>query len=219
MGLLGPTEVGDFYLLSSVTPVSGNTYSANKKLLNIHNVLWAEGDRVPSVATSQKLFKNAFVVLTKSHATVHDLVDRVDDLRLRFERDFYQATKTLGRVDTTLGELRAELTPSQIQQLTSGGYTNLHRHLVGFDDLRVTGTQFTGTLQPGQSQTWFTHSWPAAWHVDWLVRPTTVAGGGPKIEWSVRTERPAADLITYWITVRNVAAQAVSFEARYAILR
>ena len=106
MGLLGPQETGDFYLLSNVNLISGNLYSANKKLLTTQNIIWSEGPRIPDVATSQKLFKNAFVVLTGDMERVHDLVDQVDGLRLRFENDFYEATKTLGRVDTTLGPLQ-----------------------------------------------------------------------------------------------------------------
>lgn len=218
MGLLGPTEVGDFNLLSNVTPVSGNVYSATKKTLDIQNITWAEGARVPNVSTSQKLIKTAFVVLTGDMNKVHDLVDRVDFLRLRFEEDYHEATKNLGRVDTTLGPLRRELTPSQVQQLTSGGYTQLHKHLVGYNDLRITGTQFSGTLNPGQSQRWFTFSWPVNWHVDWSVVPRTVVSGGPKIGWNVQTERTTTG-ITYWITVQNVGSQRISYEAKYSITR
>lgn len=105
MGLLGPLEVGDFYLLSNVSPISGNLYSANKKTLTTQNIIWAEGNRVPSVATSQKLIKTGFVVITGEMQKVHDLVDQVDSLRLRFEEDFREATKNLARVDTTLGLL------------------------------------------------------------------------------------------------------------------
>lgn len=218
MGLLGEREVGDFYLLSGISPISGNLYSASKKQLNIHNIIWAEGARVPNVATSQKLFKNAFVVLTGDMDKVHDLVDQVDFLRLRLEKDFYEATKTLGRIDTTLGPLRVELTPSQVQQLTSGGYTTLHRHLVRPNDLRITDTQFSGTINPGQTQRWFTHSWPLDRHVDWSVVPTTVIGGGPKIAWDVQTERTERGL-TYWLIIRNVGSQAISYQAKYSITR
>jgi hypothetical protein len=216
MGLLGPTEVGDFYLLSGVSLISGNLYSATKKPLNIHNILWAEGNRVPSVATSQKLFKNAFVVLTGNINKAHDLVDRVDFLRLRFEQDFYEATKRLGQIDTTLGPLRVDLTPSQVQQLTSGGYTTLHRHLVGYDDLRITGTQFTGTINPGETQRWFTYNWPAAWVVEWSVHPTTAGG---KVTWSEEIERASNGTFTYWIIIRNIGSAATAFEAKYAIFR
>ena len=107
MGLLGPLEVGDFYLLSDVSLISGNVYSAAKKRLTTQNIIWAEGARVPNVATSQKLIKNAFIVLTGDMEKVHDLVDRVDRLRLRFENDYHAATKELGRVDTTLGPIKS----------------------------------------------------------------------------------------------------------------
>lgn len=137
MGLLGEREVGDFNLLSSVSRISGNLYSATKKTLNIHNITLAEGARVPSVTTSQKLIKNAFVVLTGDMDKVHDFVDQVDFLRLRFEEDYYEATKNLGRADTTLGPVRRELTSSQVQQLTSGGYTTLHRHLARSTEFRT----------------------------------------------------------------------------------
>jgi len=54
MGAMGPDEVGDMNLLSNITSVSGNTFSANKKRLEIDNFLWANGARVPNVAAAQK---------------------------------------------------------------------------------------------------------------------------------------------------------------------
>ncbi len=102
MGLLNENAVGGFYLLSNITNIGGNLYSANKKSLTIQNIIWANGNRVPSVASSQKVFKNAFVVLTGDMSKVQGLVTTVDGLRKRFEADFSDATKGLGRVDTTL---------------------------------------------------------------------------------------------------------------------
>ncbi|MEE9296712.1 MAG: hypothetical protein V3W34_17350 [Phycisphaerae bacterium] len=216
MGLLGPHETGDISLLSNVTNISGNLYSANEKRLTTQNFIWAEGPRNPSVASSQKLFKNGFVVLTKNLTEVHDLVERVDGLRLRFEEDFYDATKTLCRVDTSIGPLQVELASSQVRQLTSRRYTSLHRHYVRPNDLRITGTQFTGTLSSGQAQTWFTHSWSPTWHVHWSVRPRTPLG---RVTWSERIERASNGTLTYFITVRNVGSVTTSFEAKYARMR
>lgn len=216
MGLLGPHETGDISLLSNVTNISGNLYSANEKRLTTQNFILAEGPRNPSVATSQKLIKNGFVVLTKDLTEVHDLVERVDGLRLRFEEDYYEATKTLGRVDTSIGPLQVEMTPSQVRQLTSRRYTSLHRHYVRPNDLRITGTQFTGTLDPGRSQTWLTHSWPPTWLVQWSVRPRTALG---RVTWSERIERASNGTLTYFITVSNVGGVRTSFEAKYARLR
>jgi len=125
-------------------------------------------------------------------------------------------TKGLGTVDTVLGARPGRLTPSQIAELTSGGYTNLHRHHVGPNDLQVTGTQWTATINPGQTQLWFTYGWPVDWFVTWSLRPTTPGG---KITWEVATERGAANTFLYWITVRNTGSVATSFEGKYAILR
>jgi len=88
MGLLNRTEIGDFNLLENVSNVSGNIYSATKKQLDVQNIEWAEGTRIPSATTSQKTFKNAFVVLTNNIEESHDLIDKTDFLRLRFEQDF-----------------------------------------------------------------------------------------------------------------------------------
>lgn len=216
MGLLGPLEAGDFSLLSNVTNISGNLYSAIEKRLTTENIIWAEGPRNPSVATSQKLIKNGFVVLTKNLQEVHDLVEQIDRLRLRFEEDYFEATKTLGRVDTTIGPLRTEMTPSQVGQLTGGGYTSLHRHIVRPANLRTTGTQFTGALNAGQSRTWFTHGWSEDWLVQWSVRPTTSRG---RVSWSERVERANNGTLTYFITVRNLGNARTSFEAKYARLQ
>lgn len=117
MGLLEPEKVGDIYLLSNIQLVGGNSYTANKKRLTLQNFILAEGPRVPAAAISPKLFKHAFVVLTGDITRVHDLAERVDDLRRRFEQDFYEATKRLGRVDTSLGALHREV-PFVVEALT-----------------------------------------------------------------------------------------------------
>ncbi len=108
MGLLDRKEVGDFSLLSNPSLISGNRYAAMAKTMNIQNIEWAEGIRSPSAAETPKSIKTAFVVLTGNMNEVHDLVDKVDELRLQFEQDYYEATKTLGRVDTTLGPVRTQ---------------------------------------------------------------------------------------------------------------
>ena len=82
-----------------------------------------------------------------------------------------------------------------------------------------TGTQFTGTLAAGASKTWFTHSWPTAWHVVWTVVPTTVgAGTTPQISWDVAVQRASATGLTYWLTVKNASTAEVGIEARYEVI-
>jgi hypothetical protein len=80
------------------------------------------------------------------------------------------------------------------------------------------GTQFTGSLAASETRRWFTHSWPATWHVIWTVMPTTPQPGAPQVTWKVQVERATPELLTYWITVQNLTPTPVSFEGRYCIL-
>jgi hypothetical protein len=66
---------------------------------------------------------------------------------------------------------------------------------------------------------WFTHSWPAAWHVVWEIVPTTPrAGQSPQITWTVHLQRTSDSQTTYWLTVNNISNQAVDVEGRYAVV-
>jgi hypothetical protein len=218
MGLLGPAEVGEFYVLRNVQPVGGSTtdFTATPVRLNVQNFIAQEGPRIPSAANSPKYWRQAFVVVTKDIHRVHDLVDTVDFLRLRWERDFMEATKLLGRIDTVLDSRPGRITPSQIMELTGGGTTSLHRHSVSPWELQVVRTQFVGNVGVGQTKSWFTHSWPTDWFVPWSLRPTTPGG---KIKWDVAIERAGNNTFTYWLTVTNVGPVATDFEGKYAILR
>jgi hypothetical protein len=80
------------------------------------------------------------------------------------------------------------------------------------------GVQFRGTIAAGQTQRWFTHSWPAHWHVLWTVVATSITPGGPQVRWTVEVERASDALITYWIDVTNISSAPVDIEARYAVL-
>jgi hypothetical protein len=81
-----------------------------------------------------------------------------------------------------------------------------------------TGVQWTGNVAGGATSTWYTHSWPPAWHVVWYMVPTSPVTGAAQIEWEVAVERTDADNCTYWITVKNLTPNTVTFEARYAVL-
>ena len=80
------------------------------------------------------------------------------------------------------------------------------------------GTQFSGTIAAGGTRRWFTHSWPAGWHVVWTVVPATPNPGAPQIEWEVEVQRSSATALTYWITIRNLSGSPVDIEARYEVL-
>ena len=217
MGILGPTEVGEFKMLRNLSQIgNSNDYTATPVRLNVQNFISQEGARLPHVSAAPKFWRQAFIVLTKDIHKVHDLVDTVDFLRNRWENDFYEMTKRLGRIDTVLDNRPGRLTPTQITELTNGGYTNLHRHMVGVNDLQVTGTQWTSTINPGQTQNWFTFNWPNNWFVVWSIRPTTAGG---KLQSEVSIERAANGTFTYWIKVTNVSQVATNFEGKYAILK
>lgn len=80
------------------------------------------------------------------------------------------------------------------------------------------GTQFTGTVGANATHRWFTHSWPADWHVVWTVVPTSPAPGAPQIEWDVEVQRASPTALTYWIEIRNLTAAPVGIEGRFAIM-
>lgn len=86
------------------------------------------------------------------------------------------------------------------------------------------GTQFHGSVPSGQTKCWFTHSWPAHWHVHWTVVPTGPArDAGPQVEWTVRTTLQSESaggsgaLIKYFICIENLTNEAVGVEARYHV--
>ena len=81
-----------------------------------------------------------------------------------------------------------------------------------------TGVQWTGSLGPGASQRWFTFNWPTTWHVVWYMKPTSPQVGAPQIDWDVAVERASAEYVTYWITVKNLTSNTVTFEGRYAVM-
>lgn len=83
----------------------------------------------------------------------------------------------------------------------------------------VLGTQFSGTIGPGQTKTWFSHSWNANWNVVWTCVPTSpVVDGSAQIEWTIRNTRQAANLVKWFITAKNLTGNNLTFQARYAIL-
>ena len=81
-----------------------------------------------------------------------------------------------------------------------------------------TGVQWIGTVAAGATGRWFTWGWPAAQHVVWYMMPTSPQSGAPQLEWEVAVERANSTQCTYWITVRNLTSNVVTFEGRYAVL-
>jgi hypothetical protein len=80
------------------------------------------------------------------------------------------------------------------------------------------GVQFRGTLQPNDSQQWFTYGWPADQDVAWVIVPTTAQPGSAHVDWDVAIERADPSSVTYWLTIRNLTTDVFDFEARYSAL-
>lgn len=81
------------------------------------------------------------------------------------------------------------------------------------------GVQFRSSVPANSTRRWFTHSWPEEWRVVWMVVPTGPVNDGPaQLDWDIEVTRQASNKLKYFIEVRNVSGQTVSFEARYAIL-
>ena len=80
------------------------------------------------------------------------------------------------------------------------------------------GVQFRDTVGAGLTQRWFTHGWPAHWHVVWTVVPTSQGPGEPQLSWRVRVERVDDANATYWIDVTNHVTDPVDFEVRFTVL-
>jgi hypothetical protein len=47
---------------------------------------------------------------------------------------------------------------------------------------------------------------------------TSPRSGAPQVDWDVAVERANNNQCTYWITVKNLTPQALTFEGRYAIM-
>lgn len=81
------------------------------------------------------------------------------------------------------------------------------------------GVQYRATVQANASLTFFTHSWPGFWFVEWTVVPTAPPiDGSAQLAWKVRTTRQTDRLLKYFVTVTNQQNYPVSFEARYDVL-
>ena len=109
MGLMRQAEVGRFTLIRNYTeigpPLPGGRQMVRGTAQNllVRNVVWAEGRRVPTVSDSQKIFRAAFVVVTRDLDGLDDLfVKKVEVLRQQLERYFQVATKNRACLDAKL---------------------------------------------------------------------------------------------------------------------
>jgi hypothetical protein len=76
------------------------------------------------------------------------------------------------------------------------------------------GKQFTGSLQSGQYWEWYTWGWPRDLFVNWSVRPSTGQVGNVTLR-ALAVEVVADGTLTYHLTVWNVSAHPITFDAYY----
>lgn len=108
MGLIPPAEVRPFITLRKPLLFGGDFHVKDKEL-TAHNIELAHGKRVPGWdgcnASSPKVFRHAFVLLTKREgdsAELRAMAKRIDHTRERFVEMFSRATGGRAKMDTRL---------------------------------------------------------------------------------------------------------------------
>jgi len=101
MGLIDPSAVGSFYVIQNP---SGQKRNHHRDCQDDRDPERSMGGRrsQSGLPNTQKVWKQAFVVLTKNAAAAQAFVQQVAQQRRAFSWQFYKATRFLGRVDTTL---------------------------------------------------------------------------------------------------------------------
>ncbi len=101
MGLIGPKDVGDFYFIRNPRK-AGAKLRGERVDLNIDNILFANGQRTPTVATSPKLFTNAFILLTRAASNAENFARKIRVVRKRYTAAVATATGNRAKVITEL---------------------------------------------------------------------------------------------------------------------
>ncbi|MCI0423750.1 MAG: IPT/TIG domain-containing protein [Acidobacteria bacterium] len=115
MGFREPSQVGPMFYVSNISgttrtpssaPTIGVTFRGTRQNVTVDDIIAAEGPRIPTVAASPKVFKQAFVLLVqRGTAPSGAEVAKLDRFRQRWQEFFSQATNGLGSADTTLSTI------------------------------------------------------------------------------------------------------------------
>ena len=87
MGLIAPAEVPDFFILRNLVPAGKDAnghpmFKADRTKVTIHDVIAAEGERLPGVAKSQRKFNTGMVMVVQHGAKPSkELIERTDGIR------------------------------------------------------------------------------------------------------------------------------------------
>jgi hypothetical protein len=108
MGLIPASQVSPFFVLRGPGPRSGApeedvTITATKFDVTIEDVIAAEGPRNPSSATAKKKWRLAFIYFIEPGRTADPAkLQKLDNIRKKWQSYFKQATGGKGKVNTTL---------------------------------------------------------------------------------------------------------------------
>jgi hypothetical protein len=109
MGLRGPNEVPPSFLVSGgsgspgTNPQSGLTLRGTKRTVTIEDIVSSNGPRVPGVATSQKEFRAAWVLLVRQGTTpAQATLSKLEKFRSDWEDYFNQAVEGRGHLSCEL---------------------------------------------------------------------------------------------------------------------
>jgi len=112
MGFRDPNQIGPMFFVDNVTgttrtaasaPAIGITFRGTRQNLTVNDIIATEGPRIPTVAASPKVFKQAFILLVQRGTSPSNAdVAKLDRFRQRWQEFFAQATDGLGTADTSL---------------------------------------------------------------------------------------------------------------------
>ncbi|HEU0004824.1 MAG TPA: IPT/TIG domain-containing protein, partial [Terriglobia bacterium] len=155
MGFRDPNQIGPMFFVDNVTgttqtasspPAIGISFRGTRQNLTVNDIIATEGPRIPTVAASSKVFKQAFVLLVQRGTLPSNAeVAKLDRFRQRWQQFFAQATDGLGTADTSLST--APQTPTLTTAVPAFGPTvgNTPVYILGSDFQEDVSVRFGST--------------------------------------------------------------------------
>ncbi|HEX2521133.1 MAG TPA: IPT/TIG domain-containing protein, partial [Terriglobia bacterium] len=116
MGLREAFQVGPLFYVNnaggtstpSSPPAIGVSFTGTRQEVTVDDIIEAEGPRIPAVAASPKVFRQAFILLVQRGAAPSSAeINKLNRIRQRWQEFFFQATDSLGSVETSLDTVPA----------------------------------------------------------------------------------------------------------------
>lgn len=109
MGMIDKSEVGSFRYINNPTDTDGDgSYSGTEVTLAIDDVIAEEGERNPAYPDTQRVFHQAYILITRNLAGIGTLGDtstvlgNMERYRQGFTSAFRAYTRSRGMIDTSL---------------------------------------------------------------------------------------------------------------------